>query len=572
VLAAADARAVAAALAGDDTESKADVGARLVVHAIVVCAMSCVAAVCASARLRAAASAAVGASDSRPPGRRGDVLSLAPLFGHELPDGRALAADAERAFRVLALEARARELLLASGLPAAPASAPAAATARRPRRTLPPFPKFGRHDLGARSASGRPPPPLPAASPSIDVRRVAAACGAQLASTLRARGTAVRALLSAASAEPSARETASSVPSIRAGSTCEADAALRAERAARADAYAVHAPEDGPMLAELCAWAARLEATEGRSPTVWLRELCAEPSLSAAQLLGHMPCYLARCDKLLLLASPRTPLDFIGAMASYVWTVLGGRTEDVHVELAKAVPPAHTLAAFDAFHVMHADLNLKAALRGGGGAPATAPAACPSGERELGEVAERLRACVRLATVRKFNWAVREVLPAVHDAAAAAGCPRGRHAVAWPAGGRQRAGGGHPRVRGCGGSCGGRRAIVKLLLLCLPGPTPRIRDPPHVPHARHRPHALRSDPQPGAHDSPARPDLRRRAEATCDSTRLRVRAGSTASRETAARAWRGRRRHPPSPRPSGRRAASPRRPAPAARLRRPRPR
>jgi enamine deaminase RidA (YjgF/YER057c/UK114 family) len=177
--------------------------------------------------------------------------------------------------------------------------------------------------------------------------------------------------------------------------------ALVAQAAERVDAYVLHT--NGPIVTELCAWAQRFEAREGRPPTVWLRDLCAEPSLSAAQQLALLPCALARCEQLLLLASPQMPHDFEFVVTAHVWSVLGGQLAEVAVELVGGAPAAaQTVAAFDAFHVMHATV-----------------APLPSA-REHALVAERLCACVQFATVRAVNSAVRELLPAVSDAAATA--------------------------------------------------------------------------------------------------------------------------------------------------------
>jgi uncharacterized protein YhaN len=175
----------------------------------------------------------------------------------------------------------------------------------------------------------------------------------------------------------------------------------------RADAFALSAAgDDRRSLCALCAWAERFEAREGRPPVVWLRALCADLSLSPAELLAQLPCYLTRCDRLLLLASPHTPHDLHAVIAIHVWRTLGGPADTIEVALVAAAEREQTVAAFDAFHVMHADAQEPAA-------EATAA--------ERAAVAQRLRLCAQLATVRALNAEVRDLLPAVHAAAAAIG-------------------------------------------------------------------------------------------------------------------------------------------------------
>jgi hypothetical protein len=181
---------------------------------------------------------------------------------------------------------------------------------------------------------------------------------------------------------------------------------IAAEPAERADAYVVSAASDQQICAELCSWAERFEAEEGRAPTVWLQQLCASRSLAPAELLAHLPCYLARSDRLLLVASPETPLDLTAATTCYVWRVLGGRPATVDAVLLASASPARTVAAFDTFHVMHSG-----SLTDGD-------------ELERAGATERLRACVRLAGVCAFNVAVRDLLPVVQAAARAALAPR----------------------------------------------------------------------------------------------------------------------------------------------------
>jgi hypothetical protein len=194
-------------------------------------------------------------------------------------------------------------------------------------------------------------------------------------------------------------------------------------------------------------------------------QLCAERSLSYSQLLAHLPCYLARADSLLLLASPRTPQSLHVAVVCHVWRVLGGRTEDVEIELAAQLPPAQTVAAFDTFHVMHACADLAAAR------DAADAAGSPRPSRQS-LVAQRLDRCVELATAHQVNRAVRDVLPRVCKAAelraAEASQADGTGAARTPAASDDAAAGAASRRRsscglslalrhcGCAGQCGAR--------------------------------------------------------------------------------------------------------------------
>jgi hypothetical protein len=186
--------------------------------------------------------------------------------------------------------------------------------------------------------------------------------------------------------------------------------ALWAAHAAQADAFAWCTRADEPVaLRALGVWAERFEAKEGRPPTVWLCALCADLSLSPAELLAQLPCYLTLCDKLLLLASPRTPLDLHAVIAIHAWRTLGGSASSVEVVLAGgAAERDATVAAFDSFHVMHATAHPDGDAAG-------------AGADERADVAERLELSAQLATSLVLNAAMRELLPAVHAAAAAEG-------------------------------------------------------------------------------------------------------------------------------------------------------
>jgi hypothetical protein len=90
----------------------------------------------------------------------------------------------------------------------------------------------------------------------------------------------------------------------------------------------------------------------------------------------------------------------------HVWRAIGGDLGAVEIALDPASAAEPTVAAFDAFHAMHAEVD---AERCSGWSA-----------RERAAVAERLRLCAQLATARALNVAVRDLLPAVREAAAVA--------------------------------------------------------------------------------------------------------------------------------------------------------
>jgi hypothetical protein len=183
--------------------------------------------------------------------------------------------------------------------------------------------------------------------------------------------------------------------------------ALWAAPAERADALVWSTRDDElGALGALCAWAARFEAREGRPPAVWTRGLCADLSLSPAELLAQLPVYVTLCDTLLLVASPRSPLSLCTVVVAHVWRTLGNAAESIDVELIAAAERDATVAAFDSFHVMHATANERLPPE--------------VHELEWRVVGERLERCAHLATSLALNAAVRDLLPAVRKAAAAA--------------------------------------------------------------------------------------------------------------------------------------------------------
>jgi hypothetical protein len=353
-------------------------------------------------------------------GAHGALASLAPLIGFGGPESAPaptptdLVAQASAEFRTLTLGADARALLVSA--------------------------------TWARSVTAR--TPEAGADPTARAHRVAQPASIDAGSVVASSSSsAARASLF----DPAAPERRSE------------RGALWAAHTERADAFVWSTPADEQRsLRALCAWAERFEAKKGRPPTVWVRALCADLSRTAAELLAQLPCYQARCDTLLLLASPRTPLSLNAAVVCHVWRTLGGPPDSVDVELVSAAEREATVAAFDTFHVMHACADKRLPSEDG------------EGEREA--VAERLQLCVQLATSLALNPAIRELLPAVHRAAAAAAADAGTERV----GGRaaSAAGGGRgsakqhaqQRGRGCLGAGGrrvcttdGRKAGVALL-------------------------------------------------------------------------------------------------------------
>jgi hypothetical protein len=197
--------------------------------------------------------------------------------------------------------------------------------------------------------------------------------------------------------------------------------ALWAAHAQRADAFVWSIRGDEyDAFTELCAWAERFEAREGRPPTVWVRELCADLSLTATELLAQLPCLFTLCDAFLLLSSPRTPLDLHAVIAVHTWRTLGGSVDSIEVALvAGAAEREATVGAFEGFHVARAAAD-------------ELPAADGGNEADHAEVVERLELCAMLALPQTLNSAMRELLPAVHRAAAAAAAADGIACAAAP--------------------------------------------------------------------------------------------------------------------------------------------
>eukprot|EP00302_Diacronema_sp_CCMP2436_P025384 CAMPEP_0179931174 /NCGR_PEP_ID=MMETSP0983-20121128/10506_1 /TAXON_ID=483367 /ORGANISM="non described non described, Strain CCMP 2436" /LENGTH=361 /DNA_ID=CAMNT_0021835519 /DNA_START=224 /DNA_END=1310 /DNA_ORIENTATION=+ len=131
---------------------------------------------------------------------------------------------------------------------------------------------------------------------------------------------------------------------------------------------------------------------------VWIDAACADPSLKSVERLACVPAYMARCNRLLVLAGP-TLADQLWCVGElFTWRVMCGKLRNVEVVLvaSDAETRAAIIASLDAFHVMWA--------RPPPGAEAT---------RALVQLVE-------MAGVAKFNQVVRAYLPAVRAAVEAA--------------------------------------------------------------------------------------------------------------------------------------------------------
>lgn len=196
---------------------------------------------------------------------------------------------------------------------------------------------------------------------------------------------------------------------------------------ASADCYVVHSPEDDAIhkLDALCAWVGRFEAEHGRAPCVWLNSLCVDPSLSEIELLEHMPVYLARSERLLLLASTRGITHLRNAVECYVFRALGGPLSRMDVSIIGMAPvvrrstqgidddvgisreyTSSVVSAFDTFHVMFTS------TRG-----------------EVLHVRARLLRAVELVNVAYFNMIVRETVARVRAAVASPHMPVDGHSL-----------------------------------------------------------------------------------------------------------------------------------------------
>jgi len=176
----------------------------------------------------------------------------------------------------------------------------------------------------------------------------------------------------------------------------ELDAATSPPPMASAECYVVQGKYDDPQakLDALASWACEFEhAHNGRSPSICIGGM--SDILSPVELLEHMPVYIARSNRLLILAGPELPAQLWCAMECYTWFALGGRIEDVEVAIvgADAGNISTVVSAFDAFHVMYSLSDGDSAAR------------------------RRLMAATELAGIAAFNMTLRRLVPRVKEAA-----------------------------------------------------------------------------------------------------------------------------------------------------------
>ena len=179
---------------------------------------------------------------------------------------------------------------------------------------------------------------------------------------------------------------------------------------AAADCFVVHAEagspdEQGAIAAALREWARAFAQREGRLPTVWLDALSADPLLSPSEQLAHMPVYVARSARLLLLCGPSI-VDSVRTVAQlYAWRASGGLMDRVECTLvaprgtddsARQARWRSTIAAFDTFHATDAQQLSSHA-----------------------DEARRIALAVEIGTIAHINETIRAFMTPVQRAAAA---------------------------------------------------------------------------------------------------------------------------------------------------------
>ncbi|KAJ1636960.1 hypothetical protein T492DRAFT_956313 [Pavlovales sp. CCMP2436] len=214
--------------------------------------------------------------------------------------------------------------------------------------------------------------------------------------SLRALGP--KALFGSADAEDDVLRRRLDVVSSRAGGhamPAEQYAATSLPSMASADYYVVHGRNDDPQtkLDTLAGWVSEFQRAHGRSPSLFISGVCA--NLTPVELLEHMPVYIARSKKLLILAGPELPAQLWCAVECYTWFALGGRIEDVEVAIvgADAANIGAVVSAFDAFHVMYSLAGEETCTR------------------------RRLMATIEFAGITLFNGTLRELTLRVKEAA-----------------------------------------------------------------------------------------------------------------------------------------------------------
>lgn len=186
------------------------------------------------------------------------------------------------------------------------------------------------------------------------------------------------------------------------------------EEARAADCYVVYSPTDdaSEKLHALCMWVARFETERGRPPRVWLSSLCNDPSLSRVELLEHMPTYIGRSERLLVLASSQGITHLWNAIECYVFLALGRRVEQIDVSVVAGQPQTDMS---DASRRTLADAASNAHASSVVSALDTFHAMLTSMHDEDPEVCSRLLHAVDLVGVAHFNAVVRKTASRVRQ-------------------------------------------------------------------------------------------------------------------------------------------------------------
>lgn len=142
-------------------------------------------------------------------------------------------------------------------------------------------------------------------------------------------------------------------------------------------------------------WARSFAAQHGRAPVVFFESLCADDTLSPAELLAHAPTYLNASARLLLLVGPSFASELWNVGHLWCWRALGRQQAEIDVALVgrSSANASAVVASFDAFHLSHA-------------------VRCRSVEAE-----SVLRSVFAAATVARVNRCVRDVTALVAAAA-----------------------------------------------------------------------------------------------------------------------------------------------------------
>jgi hypothetical protein len=170
-----------------------------------------------------------------------------------------------------------------------------------------------------------------------------------------------------------------------------------------ADVFVVHSHLDHPdeRKEALREWAAARTRAHGKPPTAWISALCTDPLMVASEQLRHLPVYVARSSRLLLLVSHTITSSARAVVELLAFAASGGAPSDVDCVLVcdrtigvadRQKRWAIIAAAFDTFNV------------------------AATHQRRLGE-AERLASAMRLVGDAPTNELVRTFAQAVRKAA-----------------------------------------------------------------------------------------------------------------------------------------------------------